>query len=127
MSRLPRLLAPPVLYAIAIWVIGGVESPPEVYPPGLSLDKAAHFLMYGGLGLLVGRAWTLAVGGRLWAIPLILVLLLGAADEVRQGGVADRAAELADWVADAAGASLGFLLGVKLARRTRQIKENERK
>jgi VanZ family protein len=126
MTSPTRLIALAVIYAAAIWVIGGVENPPQVYAPGLSLDKVAHFVMYAGLGLLVGRAWALSMRGWTWVLPLLLILLLGAADEIRQGGLAERAAEFADWIADAAGASVGFLLSVKLTRRTRQIEDNER-
>jgi VanZ family protein len=62
-------------------------------------DKLAHFLYYGSMAALlshgVGRRW-------LW-LPLLLVPLVGAADEWHQFYTPGRDASVFDWIADAAG------------------------
>ena len=86
---------------------------------GLGLDKVAHFTMYGVLGFLLARGWLAARGRRWWPITLLLPLLLGLADEMRQRSVPGRSAEAADWVADVTGASLGVYIALRMARRQR--------
>ena len=67
-------------------------------------DKLAHFLYYGTMALLlahgVGRRW-------LW-VPLVLVPVIGAADEWHQSLVPGRDASIWDWVADGVG-TVGFV------------------
>ena len=62
-------------------------------------DKAAHFLYYGTMALFlahgVGRRW-------LW-LPLVLVPMIGAADEWHQVGISGRDASIFDWLADELG------------------------
>jgi VanZ family protein len=125
MSALLRRFWPALLYAGAIWIVGGLRNTPHA-PSGLGLDKVAHFLMYGGLGYLLGRGWAVAGRGMGWVVPVLLALLLGAADELRQAALPTRSAELADWFADAAGITLGFLLALRGARRTRHDERHER-
>ena len=70
-------------------------------------DKFAHFAVYGLLATLVfrlGRGWR-AAG---WA--LLVVSAFGATDEWHQSFVPGRSTELADWVADTAGAALAIAL-----------------
>jgi VanZ family protein len=75
-------------------------------------DKVVHFLYYGAMALLlahgVGRRW-------LW-IPLVLVPVIGAADEWNQAGISGRDASIFDWVAD----ELGTLLAVYVYYRWRE-------
>lgn len=114
--RAARAFAPALAWALVIWLIGGAERVPSA-PPVPGIDKIAHFAMYGVLGWLAGRGW-MPFGGRARAVGLIvLALLLGAADELRQAGVPGRSADALDWVADAAGTITGFLLAVRRARR----------
>jgi VanZ family protein len=76
----------------------GAETAVEL-PPIPQFDKAVHFLYYGLMaGLLahaVGRRW-------LW-VPLILVPVIGAADEWNQSMIVGRDASFWDWLADEAG------------------------
>jgi VanZ family protein len=110
-----RAFGPALVWAVAVWLIGGLRSTPTV-PGGLGLDKYAHFLMYGLLGFLLARGWT-QVGWRgAWLLPTLAALLLGVADEVRQQSVPGRSAELADWFADFAGASTGVFIALRRAR-----------
>jgi len=106
---------PAVLWAAIVWVIGGLDSTPRV-STDLPLDKVAHFTMYGILGWLIGRAWFAEPHRSPWILPLLLPLMLGAADELRQRSIGTRSADVADWVADAAGAAAGMLVALRTRR-----------
>jgi VanZ family protein len=117
MPRSVVAFAPAVAWALLVWLIGGLESVPT---GGLSrlpgADKLAHFAMYGVLGWLSGRGWLMS-GLRRGALTVVLlVVLMGAADELRQRRVAGRSAEVADWLADTTGAVAGFYLAVRRRR-----------
>lgn len=77
---------------------------------GLPLDKVAHLLLYGGLGATLGRAMWASGYRTALAVWLCLSagLLFGGADEWHQGALLSRDASFADWLADAAGVSLGL-------------------
>lgn len=89
---------------MAVTIFIGAEQAGQVqlFPP--PWDKLAHFLYYGTMALLlahgVGRRW-------LW-IPLVLVPVIGAADEWHQSLVPGRDASIWDWVADGVG-TVGFV------------------
>ena len=70
-------------------------------------DKVVHFSVYGLLGTLVYRAMP-GRGAAWWA--LLAVSAYGATDELHQYFVPGRSAEIADWIADTAGAGLAILL-----------------
>jgi VanZ family protein len=71
------------------------------------LDKFAHALIFGMLGVLADRGWP----GRTWAF-VTFALAFGAALEVFQGTlVPGRSASAIDWVCDTLGASAGWYLG----------------
>lgn len=112
-----RAFLPLLVWAALVWTIGGLDSVPGAMDVPTNLDKVAHLLMYGALGLLCGRAWRSSGGGVAVAVVLVvLALALGAADEWRQLGVVGRTASVADWVADAAGVLGGFFLAASYAR-----------
>lgn len=118
MRRSIRAFAPALIWAAAVWMIGGMESTPSV-PGGYGLDKVAHFTMYGVLGFLLARGWA-AVGWRGgWLLPVVIALLLGIADELRQRKLPGRSADTADWIADLSGASAGVFIALRMARRQR--------
>lgn len=76
-------------------------------------DKAVHFIMYGGLGLLLARAMhnpprTTRV--RVVLASFLLVVAIGALDEWHQHFIQGRSTEFADWVADSGGGLLGILI-----------------
>lgn len=100
------LWLPPVLYAIAIFVVSSISRPPE--PPGPVTDKHVHLLLYAGLSGLMLRAlaggdWT-GVTARRCGAAALLAVLYGASDEWHQAFVPGRSADLLDLAADAAGA-----------------------
>ena len=104
-----RTWAPPVLWAALLLGIGSVPNLPGP-DTGLPLDKVAHLLLYGALGLLLGRAWVRAGGRPAAGLVLAAALLVGVLDEVNQSRVAGRSAEVADWIMDAVGILAGFTL-----------------
>lgn len=96
---------PVVAYAAVIFTL---SSMPVLGPPlkASHIDKLAHFLEYGGLGILLARALLRTSPGRSHWFYLVLVVLIGAAvgavDEVYQG-TRGREQSLADWTADLIG------------------------
>ncbi len=87
-------------------VVGGPEIP--------HFDKVVHFLVYGLLGTLFARVRSLRTWGGLgigWAV--VFASAYGAIDEVHQSFTPGRFVELADWVADSAGAALAVWLYAK--------------
>lgn len=81
---------------------------------GFPVDKLAHLALYLGLGLVLGRALWVVRGAfdRSLAVALVAGLLFAALDELHQRWIPFREPELADWLADAAGLSLGLALYV---------------
>ena len=99
----------PVVAWAAI-ILFGTSIPGPALPPGpAGSDKLLHFVIYAILGLLAGRA-ALAHGGpwgRTIVLTLVAVAAFAALDEWHQGLVPGRYPDVADWVADIAGATLG--------------------
>lgn len=104
---------PAVLWAAVVLFIGGQSNLRTPDFP-LPLDKAAHFVLYGVLGALTAWGWIRAGRRPTVVWPILVVLLLAAADEWHQHIVPTRVSETADWVADAAGALL--LYGIVVVR-----------
>lgn len=118
MPAIVRAFGPALLWAAAVWMIGGMQTTPAV-PGGLGLDKVAHFLMYGMLGFLLARGWTAVRWRGAWLLPAAIALLLGVADELRQQSVPGRSAEVADWLADFTGAATGVFIALRMVRERR--------
>lgn len=115
MSRPLLAWLPAVLWAAGIYWLSSRPTLPAPSLPGF--DKAAHFAAYAVLG------WLLAFAAERARLPLAVAaglgLLYGATDELHQAYVPGRSAELADWLADAAGvAAAVFLYSRWRARRT---------
>ena len=96
----------PALLALAVTCASGT---PKLAAPdiGLSLsaDKVAHFLVFGLLATALARTpGCRRKGGAVFAAAA--VTLFGGLDELRQSLTPGRAVELADALADAAGAIL---------------------
>lgn len=107
MKRTLVAFTPLLLWAAAVLTVGGLDLRDVSLPSGS--DKAAHFAMYGVGGVLA--AWARRYRGGLAGLAgLTLVLLTGAADELHQATVPGRSADVWDWVADAAGAILAYLV-----------------
>lgn len=110
-----------------ILVATTIPLPPEGLPDSdLPLDKAVHFGLYLGLGWTVGRSLALsgAGGAGSRAAAWIGGLLFAAVDEAHQAFVPTRVTSLTDWLADAAGVTVGLLLVTAwMARRWRRQSE----
>lgn len=100
-----------------IWVAGYValifslSSIPHLAPPTdvSNADKAAHFLEYFVLGMLLARGWMGTAGGgggRAWILAVVVGMTVAALDEFYQGTVG-RDRSLGDWTAD----TLGLMAG----------------
>jgi VanZ family protein len=109
----------PALAAMAAIFLA--SSIPDVGPlPADMSDKTAHFIAYAILGVLVIRAvsgarWsgcTAAAGWTAWAVTAAY----GGSDEWHQFFVPGRTPSVLDVAADAAGAALGVLAVVGVAR-----------
>ena len=107
---------PVVLWAAIILTGTSVPSVPDAGPPGS--DKLVHFGMYAVLGLLAMRAAWEGGGPRTIVMTLAGVALFAAVDEWHQHFIPTRSADMADWVADVAGATVGIgsLAALKLRR-----------
>ncbi|MBI5855868.1 MAG: VanZ family protein [Nitrospirae bacterium] len=105
---------PVVGYAVLIFTLSslsGSEMPFSLFPIPYN-DKILHALVYGGLALLALRAFRHAAGliGARYALVLAVVVaaLYGMSDELHQVFVPNRHADVWDWVADTAGATLAI-------------------
>src|SRR5687768_16955516 len=110
--------APAILWGAFVLYLGGRSNVPAV-DTTLPLDKAAHFVLYGILGLLTGYEWLRAGRRPHWAIPLVLALLVGVGDELHQRSVPNRSPELLDLVADTLGVGIGFTYAIRQFERKR--------
>lgn len=120
--RLIRRLGPwrlPLAWAAVILVATSLPLPARPWPgEDLPLDKAAHFLLYLGLGW--GSARALLREGKRGVLPAAGVLVAGAlfaaADEAHQGWILSRTPSVADWTADVVGMTSGLVLAPLRAR-----------
>jgi VanZ family protein len=99
---------PPCIYALGIFYASSLSQPPA--PPSIATDKHVHIVVFGGLALLLlrafGQGWPRP--WRLWpAVAAVAsAVAYGAFDEWHQSFVPGRQPELADLAADALGAWL---------------------
>jgi len=102
----------------AIFFISGRSDVPDL-PGGLS-GYAGHVIGYAVLGAVALRAFAGAtwrgVTTRAAAWAVLLASAYGVTDEVHQSFVANRFPGVDDWIADTAGAILGVLAVIGLAR-----------
>ena len=109
-SQRRRLWAPVVLYCAVIFALSAVSAVPAL--PGRMSDKAAHALLYAGLGFLAGRALAGGLGRPVTARVMVLVVafcaLYGLSDEIHQLFVPNREFDPKDMAADIAGGGFGL-------------------
>ena len=117
-----RRWLPPLLWAVVILVITSVPVPAVGAPEGA--DKGVHGLLYLVLGFLAGRA---LLAGRTVPVWQLLVLVLGVAafaavDEAHQMMLANRTADVRDWIADLVGGIAGVAFALmRMARAARVL------
>lgn len=127
-----RAWGPVIAWALIILVATTVPIPGDALDVGdFPLDRVAHFVLYAGFGLTLGRALWLRQSRRLLAFTLgwAGALAFAAADEVHQAWIPSRVPSLGDWTADAAGITVGLLayvvLGSVLWGRARRDEERD--
>jgi len=102
-----------ILYALMVAFLFYASAKPAglpfIPPP---LDKLVHFGYYAVLTVLL----IVAAGGRGVLIAALVVIGVGAADELYQSTVPQRQADWLDFAADIAGALLAAVLFARLAR-----------
>jgi VanZ family protein len=86
-------------FFMVVTLFVGAETAAQVplFPP--PFDKAEHFIFYGTMAALLAHG----VGLRWLVVPLILVPVIGAADEWHQSFIVGRDASFWDWMADEIG------------------------
>ena len=100
----------PFLIVAAVFFASGQ---PQIATPGFSfsIDKVAHFGVFGALATSVIRLPTFRRAGWkgvLWVC--VLVAIYGGLDEYRQSFTPGRAVEFDDWLADILGATFATVL-----------------
>lgn len=111
MLRSAFLWGPVALYMAAIFFVSSLSAPPV--PGGVS-DKTLHVAAYTVLAILAVRALAgglpARVRPRTAVVALAIAVGYGITDEVHQMFVPGRHADVADVIADAAGAAIGVAL-----------------
>jgi hypothetical protein len=115
-----RHVLPALLYVLGIFVGGSL---PHGVDTGLDFtlqDKVLHFVVFGGLVVVVQRALSALLPGRrqgtrLW-LATATAWAVGGLLELWQAFLPSRRAELGDWLADALGALLAALVVWRVGR-----------
>lgn len=114
---------PAALWMALIFVL---SSQPSLPSPSQINDKQAHAVTYGVLALLylmglTGWRWRSIAGAGL-VVAFVLAVVYGVSDEVHQSFVPGRSPDVADVLADAAGAAVALAAAwawaILLARRS---------
>lgn len=114
---------PACLYMGLIWALSSIALPDLPLDSVPLRDKGVHFLEYGALGMLVAhatlRTWPTRSAARTLPLAVLITFAWGVLDEIHQGFVPGRSAEVLDLVADGLGAVAGaaFRFAVRVARR----------
>jgi len=106
-----RFYGPAILWAALILTFSSL---PRLHPPDLgfrSQDKLAHAFEYGVFGWLLFRSFNASAAGRAKAFRMALAVgtVFAAFDEWHQLYIPGRAADLFDFLADAAGVGISQL------------------
>jgi VanZ family protein len=116
-----RYHLPAILYAAAILAVSCIPNLKSPEIRFLTKDKVAHFLEYAVLAFLTFRSLAHLSGRcRIRTVALVTLLLLAGfavIDELLQGFIPGRHADIRDYAADLAGGSLVILL-LWLSRRS---------
>ena len=107
--------APAAVWAVLLLFLGGRSDVPTVETQ-LPLDKAAHFFLYGTLGVQATLGWRRARSWPHLALPLACAIAVGAVDELHQRSVDGRTSDVVDWFADTAGILTGSWLVIRMSK-----------
>ena len=110
---------PPILWAAVILI--GTSWPRLQLPPVEGGDKLLHGLVYTVLGVLTTRAARMTTTrGYVLAAVIGGIAIFGALDELHQAWIPGRYPSMADWWADALGATVGSVASW-VSRSTRAV------
>jgi VanZ family protein len=87
----------------------------------IPLDKVAHLVLYGTLGLLAALGWRWTGRRHPMILPMLASLAVGVIDEVNQRSVVTRTSDIFDWLTDAVAITLAFFI----LRRRSGVPDNE--
>ncbi|WP_202320052.1 VanZ family protein [Archaeoglobus neptunius] len=129
------------IYAVMIFYLSSISSPPNPVPSSLFLflhrkmvelgveflgipfyfvyrypDKFAHMMLYMGFGLVLNPAIRSTVGRQPELLSIIIGAIYGASDEYHQSFVPYRSASTSDLMADVAGLVLSQILLIAVGR-----------
>ena len=102
---------------MVVALFAGAETVVDVPLFPAPFDKVAHFTYYGIMAVLLVHAF----GSRWLWVSLLLILLVGVADEWNQASIAGRDSSAWDWVADGIGAVVFVFLYLKWATWRRSL------
>jgi VanZ family protein len=117
-KRIVLLLLLTIAGWIAILFTESSQPPAEIMSLVPGLDKLAHFLAFGVLGLLICALWFKLKPKPaipLFSMPLLLVSLSGLIEESYQMLVPGRTGSLPDLLADVGGAVFAIFLANRIA------------
>lgn len=103
---------PVIAWALIILVATTLPIPTDSLDTGdFPVDRVAHFVLYLGFGVTLGRALWLQRWRRLPSFLLAWTggLVFAAIDEAHQAWIPSRVPSVGDWTADAAGITVGLL------------------
>lgn len=123
-----RAWGPVVAWALVILVATTLPLPTGSWELGdVPADRVAHFVLYAGFGVTLGRAMWLQRGHRLLGFVLAWggALAFAAADELHQAWIPTRVPSLGDWTADAAGITVGLLAYVVMGSTARGRRKSQ--
>jgi len=113
---------------LLIWWLSSrtIAFPTELFP---LRDKGVHLIEYGVLGALLGHAllgtYAELSRVRLWLWAIGLTVLWGMIDEIHQGLVPGRTADIYDVVADSVGGVVGASVRLFLLSRWAMFQSKE--
>lgn len=117
--RIALAWLPAVAYMGVIWALSSMALPDLSLDSFPLRDKGVHALEYALLAFLVThaslRTWPDRERSRIAAVALLVTCGWGVLDEIHQAFVPGRSSDLADLVADLAGALVGSSLRLGLA------------
>lgn len=102
---------------MVVTLFAGAEAVVDVPLFPAPFDKVAHFTYYGIMAVLMLHAF----GSRWLWVPLLLIPLVGVADEWHQASIVGRDASAWDWVADGVGAGVFVFVYWKWATWRRRL------
>ena len=123
-----RYWVPVFLYATVIYFLSSLSHPEVLAPSVFEIvsDKLLHAMEYGVLGILCYRAFRYATRPSLARYAVLLAIAVsafyGLTDELHQGLVPGREADVGDFLADVAGAGLTVWIWHRLTHEVVQRK-----